>query len=221
MSLKSSKGKEESIEQLVKREVQEAWKDPAMLRSLADQLRDTVMAELRAALERNTAVIEKLEAALQERDKRIADLEVKLSEKQDDLEQYQRRQCLRIFGVMENSDEDTDTCAIHVARQIGVELTKADIDRSHRVGRAGASDKPRPIIVKFVSYRKRSEVFRNKKLLKNSGVTVREDLTKFRHTLLKQCISKYGVKQVWSIDGNIFVKQGDVKRRIMREADII
>ncbi|PSN49350.1 hypothetical protein C0J52_04292 [Blattella germanica] len=44
------------------------------------------------------------------------DLESKLSERQDDSEQYRRRQCLRIFGVLETKGEDMDTLAIDIAK---------------------------------------------------------------------------------------------------------
>ena len=100
-----------------------------------------------------------------------------------------------------------------------MDLSVEEIDRSHRVGRL-VNDRPRPIIVKFISYRKRSEVFRNKKQLKGTGITVREDLTKRRHNLLKQCIEKHGVTNVWTLDGNVILKDGENKRRIMHEADI-
>ncbi|PSN38374.1 hypothetical protein C0J52_21482 [Blattella germanica] len=69
-------------------------------------------------------------------------------------------------------------------------------------------------------YRKSSEVFRSKKLLKGSGITVREDLTKRRHSLLKMAITKFGLQNVWTVDGNIIVKDGDNKRRITRETDL-
>ncbi|KAJ4444279.1 hypothetical protein ANN_06071 [Periplaneta americana] len=63
--------------------------------------------------------------------------------------------------------EDTDIIAINIAAQIGVELEPRDIDRSHRVGKKG--ERPRAVIVKFVSYKKRREMFQNKRKLKNSG----------------------------------------------------
>lgn len=222
MSPKNRRTQEVNIEECVKRVVQEAWHDPAMLESLANLIKDSVcsvmVSELKAALAKNTEVIEKLETSLKEKDERICKLEARLEEKQDSLEQYQRRQCLRIFGVPEEEREDTDKIAMEVAAKIGVTLEERDIDRSHRVGRRG--ERPRPVIVKFVSYRKRREVFINKKLLKGSNITVREDLTQARHKLLMDCISRYGVTNVWTVDGTVFVKVGDSKRRILRSSDI-
>ena len=137
----------------------------------------------------------------------------------DDLEQYQRRQCLRIFGVKEEQNEDTDKIAMEVSAKIGVQLDVVDIDRCHRVGKP-QTDKPRAIIVKFVSYRKRSEIFRSKKQLKGTGITIREDLTRLRHKLLLDCVTKYGLQNTWTQDGAIIVKVGDSRRRITRSEDI-
>ncbi|KAJ4442461.1 hypothetical protein ANN_04047 [Periplaneta americana] len=167
-----------------------------------------------SALARNTEVIEKLEASLREKDEKIASLERKLEDKQDALEQYQRWQCLRLFGIPEKNNEDTDQIAIEVAAKIGVNLMVSDIDRSHRVVRQG--DRPRPVIVKCVSYRK-SLI---KKCKKNSGVMLREDLNQSRHALLKDCITRYGLTNVWTTDGIIFVKIGNVKHKIVKASDL-
>ncbi|PSN51976.1 hypothetical protein C0J52_13955 [Blattella germanica] len=83
-----------------------------------------------------------------------------------------------------------------------------------------AGDRPRPVMIKFICYRKRSQVFRSKKLLKGSGITVRKDLTKRRRSLLKMAITKFGLQNVWTVDGNIIFKDGDNKRRIMSETDL-
>lgn len=221
MAPKKNQGYERNVEECVKRVLQESLQEPAILNSLATLIKDVVVAELKSALDKNSEVIQKLEYALQERDRKIVELEKQLSSKQDDLEQYQRRQCLRIFGVPEDRGEDTDVIAIDVAKKIGVDLTIEDIDRSHRVGKVSDGDKIRPVIVKFVSYRKRCEMFRNKRLLKGSNVTIREDLTKKRHDMLRQCITKYGLKNVWTLDGAIFVREGDNKRRITKQEDIV
>ena len=202
----------------------EAWQDPVMLQSLAnlikESVRSAIIAELKSTLEENAEVIRKLEAAVTERDKTIVELEKKLTQRQDDLEQYQRRNCLRIFGVPEQSDEDTDKIVIETAAKIGVGLSVNDIDRSHRIGRQ-INDRPRPVIVKFTSYRKRSEVFRSKRQLKGTGVTIREDLTKERLKLLQECITKYGLNNVWTLDGVVFVKSGNAKRRVTCAGDLI
>ena len=205
----------ESMEDTVKRVLKDVLQDASILQVLATMIKDHILSELQKTIDENTAVIEALKETINEKDAVINDLQVKL----DDLEQYQRRQCLRVFGVEEGPDEDTDVKAIEIARKIGVDLSIEDIDRSHRIG-VRNNDRPRPIIIKFVSYRKRSEVFHSKKNLKGSGVTIREDLTKMRHSLLKEAINKYGVRSVWTLDGVVIAKIGDQKRRITSSRDL-
>lgn len=208
------------MEKTVKRVVEEALQDTAMLQVLANLIKETlissVVAELKKTIECNNAVISELKAAVNSRDVKIQTLENKL----DDLEQYQRRQCLRIFGVKEEENEDTDKQAIEVAHKIGVDLQLCDIDRSHRIGRRENSDRPRPIIVKFTSYRKRSEVFRSKRRLRSTGVVIHEDLTKARYHLLREAITKYGLNNVWTQDGVVIVARGETKLRLTCWADL-
>ena len=53
--------------------------------------------------------------------------------------------------------------------KLRLEVDKSMIDRSHRIGPKKKDQKPRAIIVKFCSYRDRSKVFYNKKMLKGSN----------------------------------------------------
>lgn len=212
------KGKVEKSEIDVQKLVLESLHNASVLQVITNIIKDTVtsaVAELHKALESNTAAVRDLKIALEERDRTISTMQNKI----DDLEQYQRRQCLRIFGVEEKTNEDTDYVAIDVAQKIGVQLNVCDIDRSHRIGRRDTG-RPRPIIVKFISYRKRSEVFRSKKNLKGTGITIREDLTRNRHNLLRDAITKFGVTNVWTQDGVIIAKQGDEKKRITNSAEL-
>lgn len=213
--------KVDDLEESVKRVVKESLQDAATLQVLTNLIRESVtnavVAELQKTIEENNKVISDLKTTLETRDKKIEALENKI----DNLEQYQRRQCLRIFGVAEEVTEDTDKIVMDVAKRIGVDVQPHDIDRSHRVGRRdNGNNRPRPIIAKFVSYRKRSELFTNKRKLRNSGITIREDLTTVRHNLLKEAISKFGLTNVWTLDGVIIVNLEGSKRRVTRSCDL-
>ena len=142
-----------------------------------------------------------------------------LRTKVDELEQSQRHPCLRIFCIEERVQENTYDIAVDVAQKIGVQLATNDIDRSHHVGRSQV-DKPRPIMIKFSSYRKSSEVFRNKRQLKASGITIRYDLIKVRYNILSDAIAKYGATNVWTQDGFIIVKQEGSKKRVTCTSDL-
>ena len=69
--------------------------------------------------------------------------------KKDDLEQYIRRQNLRISGITENKDENTDSLVVDfVKNTMQIDLDTRDIDRSHRVGRPNSKNN-RDIIIRL------------------------------------------------------------------------
>ena len=86
----------------------------------------------------------------------------------DDLEQYSRRNCLLLNGVVETNAECTDDIIIkRYAEELRIDVKQEDFDRGHRLGKVKRNDnKPRPIIVKFARYAVRNKVFSNKKKLK-------------------------------------------------------
>ena len=96
-----------------------------------------------------------------------------LRDELDSQEQYSRRNCLLLHGVAE-TDADTTAAALDIIeRNLNVKLPRNAIDRSHRLGRAtgiSGGGKPRPIILKFVSYQDRSAVFARKKNLKGTKI---------------------------------------------------
>ena len=116
---------------------------------------------------------EDLEKRLDDQDKRL-----------DDQEQYTRRNCLLLHGVKEEKNEDTDQSAVDIInKDVDVEISEKDLDRSHRLGKPRAPvGKPRPIIIKFSRYNVRHLVFKSKKKLEGKGVAITESLTN-RHSL--------------------------------------
>ena len=128
----------------------------------------------------------------------------------DQNEQKSRSQCLLIHGVEEGETENTDNLCLDVIKnKVGVVIDLTDIERSHRIGPRKVntrSTRPRAIILRFSSMRKRMEVFYNKKNLKNTSFTVTESLTRLRYELLQRAKEKFGYKEVWTSEGKIFTK---------------
>ncbi|KAE8741065.1 hypothetical protein FOCC_FOCC013403 [Frankliniella occidentalis] len=151
------------------------------------------------------------------KDKAIESLNYKCEE----LEQYGRRNNVRIFGIAEQRNENTDQLVLDLAKKLKVNIQLNNIDRSHRVGKPMGST-PRPIIVKFTSYASKKAVFQAKKLLKGTRTTVREDLTRERLALLKEAIRNYSEKNVWTSDGVIMIKVGENTRplRVRNDAEL-
>ena len=138
--------------------------------------------------------------------------------KVDELEQYGRRENIRILGVAERNDErdDGEEVVTNVAKALNVELNpELDIQRVHRLGKKkkGPKAKPRPVIVRFASYKKRMEFMYQKSKLKVhpnfNGVYLTEDLTSLRAKMLKY-VKGAGKNKFFlfhTINGKIRMKQ--------------
>ena len=164
--------------------------------------------------------------------KRLRDIIEKLELQLDDNEQRSRNGCLVIHGVPENDSEDTDDLVLDVINN-SLELGNIDlndIQRSHRLGpkknsrntrSSSTNNRPRPIILRFTSYRERDKVFRNKSKLKGSKVLITENLTRRRYELLQATLAKYGKGNTWTRDGRILTKVGERIVNINKMDDLI
>lgn len=197
----------------------------SLVTKISDRLRkvidESISTALRATREELTALKENVTALTEQ----VKTLDAKLQHRTDDLEQYQRRTNLRVFGIPEKPNEDTDQLVLEVFKSnLKLDtMTVEQIQRSHRVGKkqppdAGGVARPRPIIVRFAGYRERRRVFEKKRLLKGTNITIKEDLTKFRLELYKAAAARYGFANVWSSDGIVKWIVGDGERRVIRSA---
>ena len=138
----------------------------------------------------------------------------------DRQEQYSRRNCILLHGVKE-SEYDTDTVVTETLNELLQEkLTDIDIDRSHRIGRLKKGKQSRPIIIKFARYNIRNIVFKKKKKLKDTGVSITESLTQKRMQMLTKARNEFLFKNVWTQDGKMFImfntSFGNIFNRIRR-----
>ena len=123
----------------------------------------------------------------------------------DRLQQYSRRDNIRVYGIEEKPDECTNTIIVKLAHDMGVEIEEQELSVSHRLGRK--TGKPRPIIAKFVRRDTKSKMMRAKKELRGvSGyrqVFLNDDLTTLRSRLVYELKRDESIKSVWTIDGRI------------------
>ena len=103
-----------------------------------------------------------------------------------DAEQHNRRNSIRLYGVPEAVGENTDRAVIQALNSnLPCSLSPDDIESSHRSGKPRVSgpgsgnktSKPRPILIKLCSYKKKIEIMKVKRNLKRTGLSVHEDLT--------------------------------------------
>ena len=145
----------------------------------------------------------------------------------DGIEQYTRRENIRIHDVPETLTEKDDVLDAIIDRAnyalsksthySSVTVSKNDIQRAHRVGKPKVNkdgvrvvpEKPRKIICRFKSYKLRQQIMYSKKALRShrsyGGSFITEDLTPFRSKLLWYLKNKIDGKLVnlHTRDGNI------------------
>lgn len=179
-------------------------------------------------------------SSLKEENKRLTkvneDLEKRVTQIEHDndaLEQYSRRNSIRISGVPEVASEDTDDVIIQIAQELDVTINRSDIDRSHRVGKIddrGRSSRTnsskrrhRDILVKFSTYNARQRLYQSRKDLRDRNdmkhLYLNEDLTKIRSKLLydARCLVRvHKLKTAYASDGKIFVRDNDEHRHLMK-----
>ena len=174
--------------------------------------------------------VRSLRGALADRDTTIAALQSEVQVLQDDydaLEQYGRRNGLRISGIPEQVNEDTTTAIVNLANDVlKVEppLQCDDISISHRLRkpRNARPHEPAPIIVRFLRRTDRNRVISERKQLKDYNqdrdfkIYVNEDLTTRRAKLfakMRTLQKKRLLKQAWTYNGNIKVMMpnGEIK----------
>lgn len=135
---------------------------------------------------------------------------VNMKWRDDENEQYSRRNSLRISGVSETDTRPADDIVLEIANKYNINVSLSDIDRSHRVGRE-MSDKTRAILVKFTSYRAKREFMLKKKDLAE-GLYFNEDLTKTRGELLYESRKLFKAGHLlgaWSYSGKVYVKDAN------------
>ncbi|KAJ2948354.1 hypothetical protein O0L34_g7593 [Tuta absoluta] len=144
-----------------------------------------------------------------------------LARESDNQEMRSRRGILLLHGLPE-SDEETSTAIVQLAdSKLGLpEFTVGEIVHCFRMGRV-VQEKPRPILIEFGNLSTRNTFWSAKKLLKNSGITMSEFLTKARHNLFMSARKLLGVSKCWTRDGIIYALGADgQRRRITSNADL-
>ena len=109
----------------------------------------------------------------------------------DSLEQHSRRNSVRISGYPESYTDNTNDIVVKIARELDVDISKGNIDRSHRVGKPtqqgrSVPDRARPlyILVKFSTYNARQQLYGMRKELLHSNddrmknLFINKDMTK-------------------------------------------
>ncbi|KAL0883502.1 hypothetical protein ABMA27_016867 [Loxostege sticticalis] len=138
----------------------------------------------------------------------------------DAIETRQRRKFLLVAGVPEVDNEDPSASVLSILRDnLGLQdISKSSIVVCHRLG--GAKEgRCRPLIVKFSDHDTRSQVWQKKTMLKGTPFIITEFLTKFRQALFLDARRHFGMRRVWTLDGNVYIKLPSGSRERVTSGD--
>ena len=92
-----------------------------------------------------------------------------------------------MHGLEEESNANTNQRVLDVLSQsMGETIYIQDIDQTHRLPRKTPGEKSRPVIVKFLRYNTRDLIYKNKKKLKGSRISITENVTAKRIRILQR-----------------------------------
>ena len=159
----------------------------------------------------------------------------------NDTEQFNRRDILRIKGLLPGMDhrrtvieflraqlslpvQDEDVAAVHVINTIaGTSITSTHPEHdnmqtegaSASVPASSSGNKDIVFLVKFRSWEKRNEVIRRRKTMKGTRISIAENLTKLNVKTLNRAKSSELVSKVWSWNRRIFALLNTGKRVVV------
>lgn len=140
--------------------------------------------------------------------------------KNNNLEQYTRRNSIRIYGIEDNiSETEADTCKkvlTFMNDKLRIKLVRGDIDIAHRVGKY-LEDGNRVIIVKLVQRVAKLDIIRSRRALKGSSYVIREDLTNLNAKLLEAVSEHNKVKSAWSDEGRIIALLKNNRKIVVKQ----
>lgn len=168
---------------------------------------------------------EKLNALLEEN--KILKIEVKtLRDTIKAMEEQKRKNNIIFFGVREKEGYESpiQTVIKLIEKDMNIRITLNEVNNAYRLGEK-KDNKPRPILVTFISNWRRNEIFRNKKKL-GSEIYIKEDLSKEilekRRELLPQLKEQRTKGKIcYFVKDKIVIKEPKDEKRDKRKRDCI
>ena len=206
------------LKQIIKETISELKEDlfkPLMHRieilesNVMDQAKE--IETLKKEMTKKDSTIEHLNADNKRLADRIRTDEDYVDKTTNELEQYGRRNNIRISGISgdanrQSSETTTELFLNTIKEKTGLDISEHEIDIAHRLGKY-RQGKHRPIIVKFVRRQTKIKLFKHSKQLRQSSIYVNEDLSKTNQEVLSadRLKDRDTVKIASSYEGKIYV----------------
>lgn len=160
-----------------------------------------------------------------------------LESRLEDMEQYTRSNCVEIFGIPEEKNEDVYEVVKKVCNSLDMNISREQIDVCHRLGKPRGSPRPAGVIVKFLRREDKQKLISKRKVKRNLStqhlgyqqpavpVYVNESLSPERRKLYSAARDAKKSKNyayLWTQNGRILMRkeQGSVVIRITTMDDL-
>ncbi|CAG9818969.1 unnamed protein product [Phaedon cochleariae] len=199
---------------IVKESINEFFLDKEFISQLTKKISERIEQKIR-----------RLEEEVKTQGNKINILEQKVDSFQQQLDAIHQRAKMNnicIYGVAEENNEDLLNKVLDMINsKTNMTLNTNDIMDAYRVGQPHEiPNKPRPTIIKMARPQLKSEIFKCGSKFKGSNIYINEDLTKLRRSLLMEAKSVFGVKSVWSFNGQIYATINGKKTKLIGKDDI-
>ena len=128
-------------------------------------------------------------------------------------EQFSRKNNVKIMGV-EVLEDETDSNLTAEIIDIVKQKTNVDIDPSDIVAlhRIPSRHNPRPVLVKFKNNSIKTRLMRNRRIMKQQGYKLVDDVTKKNTELISRLLRHEKIDSAWFFNGFIYGKTTEGKR---------
>lgn len=140
----------------------------------------------------------------------------------DTMDMRSRQKVLLVNGVPEDPDVDAEQKVLDLLHNtLGLpHVSSSSFKRCHRLGSKG-TDNIRPILIHFTDHRRKAEVWSLKSKFKGTPFSLAEFLTRPRQLVHKRARKHFGMRNVWTLDGNIYIKlPGGGRAKIFGEEEL-
>ena len=181
--------------------------------------------QLKQQIEENNSKIEEQKVENQKLREQIEKTNQNFESKMNDMEQYSRKNSVRISGIRETGFESAEETIENVTETLNkafkhLNLQNEHINIAHRLGKkknVPHATAHRQIIVKFHLRMIKDSILKRRRELKGSNIFISEDLTSINQQVLA-CLRKKmpdEVDQSWSRNGRQFYKAKSNKDKII------
>ncbi len=139
----------------------------------------------------------------------------------DEIEQEQHNKSVRIVGMPEEEDAESDIRNIQklAATKFEMNLNKTDVRDIYRLGRVTAKKNCRDMIIKFKKKSARDQFYNNRKKLTSNSVQpniyINEQLTEYRANLFfaaRKLVKRRKLHSTWTQRGNVLVRKDESEK---------